>query len=227
MGALNIFKKFFFCLCCEWACTCYLQGLFRWIAWKDSWNSLPNKVYTTLHPRICRCERVYSLSWAYAALEQAASLVCLSSVRSDNWEGQRWTHWFVAVSKIIEQFLSVMLAVCRGHVHAHTHTSGETGLLRTGCSLELSSNNEALNRSHQSLSREILLSCTFLTPLALTVGSRGMCVFSACVCMWSVDCHILSFVMHWKSAKVHYWDIKQPLTGDHQLYLAVVAWMVE
>ena len=88
--------------------------------------------------------------------------------RSNNWAGQRWTNWFVAVAKIIEQFLSLMLVVCcwLTHTlwHTHTHTLRWRGLLRTGCSLKSSSNNEAPNRSHQSLSREILVTPTFLPP---------------------------------------------------------------
>ena len=107
-------------------------------------------------------------------------------VRSNNWEGQRWSNWFVAVAKIIEQFLSLMLVVCCWLTHTHTHR--RPGLLRTGCSLKSSSNNEVPNRSHQSLSREILVSPTVL-HYTHTHTHGGDCVSGArayticrCVC---------------------------------------------
>lgn len=131
-------------------------------------------------------------------------------VHSNNWEGQRWTNWFVAVAKIIEQFLSLMLTVrcwlAHTGAHAHADTHRRPGLLRTGCSLKSASNNEVLNRSHQSLSREILVSPTFLSPPTHGGEGRGLrmcfCAFaSVCVCVWMQSVHVCDTVQwarQWK-----------------------------
>lgn len=141
----------------------------RWFqrtVYSDSPSVLVKKVSAFYYPSflyLCKWKALFTwLAFCGAPTLQtdnptrAAAAGSLSTLAPNNWGGdERWTNWFVAVAKIMEQFLSLMLTVCFS-THTRANTLRRPGLQRTGCSLESSSNNESAEQiTSISLKRNI------------------------------------------------------------------------
>lgn len=113
---------------CECECVAVLLRDLWWMAWKDSSSVLQNKVYTFIPLSVSVYGSIHLVGFMQCTNKQPVPCVLAEFVHvcSNNWEGQRWTNWFVAVSKIIEQFLSLMFMACcwlkHTLTHSHTHS---------------------------------------------------------------------------------------------------------
>ena len=108
--------------------------------------------------------------------------VCARRVCPRLWQqsrGQRWSNWFVAVAKIIEQFRSLMIGLFNALLctHTHTHTKRVWSAESRLCPQTMECWADRINLSQEK--------CEFPAPSCTHLCAETLHVcFNACVMRW-------------------------------------------